>query len=455
MPESRQMIPGRVAAASVAVLLLLLAAPRARADAGFPGSLQIVLPADRPNEIYLATNFGLIISEDGGATWTWTCEQQATNMGYIYVVGPSPADRIFSVPGTGLAYSDDGSCTWQVAGGTLAGAVVADVFPDPSSPSRVIALAEPTSGDASVGGGLFPSDDGGATFKDALFVGPPDGVLASLEIARSDPLTMYVAFYTIDSSAGAFHPQLARSNDGGASWTVLDNSAALGLGMTRILAIDPTDANTVYLRLIQNGSQSVAVTKDAGVTFTTPVTVSGGASAQITAFVRTADGTLLVGASAMDASPIGFRSIDGGVSFQSWSGVPHLTALAERDGKLYAAAHNYTDGWAIGVSTDGGTTFQPLASYNQVTSIKACAQTACLAACQYQASANGTWPAAVCSANASDAGAQPPPNKSGGGCRTATSGQIGGGAGADGAGAGSVALAALLLAMVFAIAKRR
>jgi hypothetical protein len=435
--------------ATAAGALLLAAAQPAHADAGFPGSLQIVLPVDRPNEIFLATNFGLIISEDGGATWTWTCEQQATNMGYIYVVGPAPADRIFSVPGSGLAYSDDGSCTWQVAGGTLAGAVVADVFPDPSSPSHVVALAEPTSGDASVGGGLFPSDDGGATFKDALFVGPPDGVLASLEIARKDPLTMYVAFYTIDSSAGAFHPKLARSNDGGASWTVLDNEAALGLGMTRILAVDPTDPKIVYLRLIQNGSQSVAVTKDAGVTFTTPVTVTG-VAAQITAFVRLADGTLLVGAAAADASPIGFRSVDGGISFGSWPGVPHLSALAERDGKLYAAAHNYTDGWAIGASTDGGATFQPLARYDQVTSIKACAQTACLAACQYQASANGTWPSAVCSGGGSDGGA-PPPNKSGGGCRMASSGQTG----SARTGVGGLALAALLIAIAFAIAKRR
>ena len=38
----------------------------ARANNGIPGSLGVLLPLDKPQEIGLATTFGLILSNDGG-----------------------------------------------------------------------------------------------------------------------------------------------------------------------------------------------------------------------------------------------------------------------------------------------------------------------------------------------------------------------------------------------------
>src|SRR6187431_1924660 len=52
----------------VAALMIVGVAGPARADGAFPDSLQILLPADRPNVIGLATNFGVILSEDAGRT---------------------------------------------------------------------------------------------------------------------------------------------------------------------------------------------------------------------------------------------------------------------------------------------------------------------------------------------------------------------------------------------------
>ena len=68
----------------------------------------------RQHDVVLATNFGMIISEDDGATWQWTCEQVETSFGYLYAVGPAPNDRYYGLsPEQGLAYSDDGSCSWH------------------------------------------------------------------------------------------------------------------------------------------------------------------------------------------------------------------------------------------------------------------------------------------------------------------------------------------------------
>src|SRR3954468_21810235 len=127
---------------SVAVSVAVLLAPLcfsgvARTNNGIPGSLGILLPLDKPQEIGLATTFGLILSDDGGTSWVWTCEQPATSMANVYTVGAPPADRFYALsPVTGLAFSDDKSCGWQSAGGVLAGQTVSDFFTDPSDPMR-------------------------------------------------------------------------------------------------------------------------------------------------------------------------------------------------------------------------------------------------------------------------------------------------------------------------------
>src|SRR5438034_182083 len=57
----------RIAVLGAAALVLALGPRFARADGAFPDSQIILTPADRPREIILVTNFGLIQSEDGGA----------------------------------------------------------------------------------------------------------------------------------------------------------------------------------------------------------------------------------------------------------------------------------------------------------------------------------------------------------------------------------------------------
>src|SRR5262249_55055616 len=65
----------------------LLPAP-AHPNGAFPDSLSIMLPPDHPHEIVLATNFGLLISEDDGATWHWVCEQAVASLSTLYQMGP-------------------------------------------------------------------------------------------------------------------------------------------------------------------------------------------------------------------------------------------------------------------------------------------------------------------------------------------------------------------------------
>ena len=74
----------------------------------------------------------------------------------------------------------------------------------------------------------------------------PGDLVTGLEIAASDPMTIDLAL----SRGAAAAPTLARSTDGGASWALTDLTAALGAGQVRIVAIDPADADRVFLRAI-------------------------------------------------------------------------------------------------------------------------------------------------------------------------------------------------------------
>jgi hypothetical protein len=424
-------------------LAVLVPAGRAAANGAFPDSDAVLLPADRPQQIVLSTNFGLIISDDGGASWQWTCERPETSMAVSYTMGPPPSDRLYSLSrDVGVAVSADGSCSWRRAGGALAAAIASDVFPDPTDAAHVLAIVGRAGDAAASAAAVYESTDGGDTFAATPLYTAPDGdTLTGVEIARADPRIIYLT----QASPGP-HPVLARSDDAGAHWTTFDLEPSLGARTALIVAVDPADANVIYLRAIGAGSELLAVSRDGGTTFATPITLPGGA---LSAFTRLASGTVLVAGllpgDAGATSGVAWRSSDGGITFDDWTlaPMPRLRALAERAGTLYLAGSNYTDGWALATSTDEGRTLQPIARYDQVSAVEACAAAFCQDLCDEQAGRR-IWAAEVCNAPA-DGGADagPPPKRSSGcGCSAA-------------APRGGASVAILVVALVTGSAARR
>lgn len=184
----------------------------ARANGAFPDSGQLMLPAGRPQEIGIGTNFGLILTDDGGATWSWVCETTNTSYGTLYQLGIE--GRMLAISQEGLVYSDDGACGWSRSGGALAEAVARDVFVDKTDPRRVLAVATTTDRRMTV----HRSTDGGTTFGDALFTGEVDEVFTGIESARSNPDVIYVVSYV--GLPGNPKLRVARSADAGATWRV-------------------------------------------------------------------------------------------------------------------------------------------------------------------------------------------------------------------------------------------
>ena len=381
-------------------------------------------------------------------------------MANVYTVGAPPADRFYALSLlTGLSFSDDESCGWRSAGGALAGQTVSDFFTDLSDPLRVLAAATAvTDGGGAAVAAVYASNDGGATFgATPLYAAPAGAAIVGIEIAKSDPQVIYLTYVTVTSTG--YDPVLVRSADGLHTWTTIDLLPTLGSTIVRILAVDSADSDLVYLRASATTSETLAVTRDGGMTFTTPLTIANGA---LSAFARLASGTVLVGAlvnlpgGGGGTKGAGYRSTDGALTFPLWTldPQPHLVGLGERvvDGKstLYLSGKNYSDGWALAVSTDEGVTVTPVMSYDQVAGIKPCVQQLCLDTCNYE-EMQAIWDPAVCAAadgGRGDGGTGSTPS-SGCHCGAASGGPPSGG---PSVGAG---VAGLLLVAAAAATRRR
>jgi len=341
----------------------------AQADGAFPDEMTVLLPIAAPHRILVGTNFGLAISEDDGATWRYACEPHVTGTGAdlvsIYQLALDGA--VLAVSVLALSRSADGGCTWAKAGGAVSGLNILDAFIDPNDATFVLAIAIGASGS-----GIYPSHDGGITFGAALLTTPDR--LTGIEIARSTRGVFY-ATQVHPPGSGPGSTQVLRSTDFGATWSATVIDAPSGTE-ARIAAVDPADANIVYLRLLSLASDGIAITTDGGRTVPPPaLSLSGNA---VSSFLRATDGTLYAGTLSGDlyVRPLG------AANFTRRAG-PHLRCLGQRRGtsRIYACADGFQDGFNLGYSDDGAQTFQPLFRFTQLAGLLTCppVQNACAA----------------------------------------------------------------------------
>jgi MYXO-CTERM domain-containing protein len=402
----------------------------ARADGAFPDAQAILTPPDLPGEIRLVTNFGLLATLDGGATWLWSCESPDNMFGAYYQVGLGPRHRLYALVDQTVVFSDDAGCGWTRAGGLLAtvgdGVGATDFWVDRTVAERVLAVDVTCCAGDQRQHVVIASHDGGAHFDETLFRADPGAMITGVESARSAPDTVYVTLQGSPVDGGRPPPFLARTADRGGTWTSTDLTAALGAGIPRLIAVDPTEPRQVFLLWSDVDGQALVVTSDGGPNAHEVLRPSG----VIKAFVRLASGTILVATD--DNSVAGLlRSRDGGTTFEAVANPPHIRALSERAGAVYAATDNFSDGYAAGLSMDEGRTWEALVSYDAVRGILPCVKAACQASCAVQVQLN-LWTAEVCSADVPSSSTPGAGGRAQGGATA--SGGAGGGGGTGGAG---------------------
>src|SRR5581483_3242875 len=212
--------------------------------------------------------------------------------------------------------------------------------PSPTDAQFVVAIGVDPTG---AGSSLLASHDGGTSF-DAPLTTQKASLFSSVELSASGIL------YTTVLAPGL--AQLWRSDDSGQTWAKYDlPNLPNGIApQARIIAIDPEDASTAYLRLIGPPYDAVAIATGGGQAFQIALTVSDSA---LSAFARGTDKTLYAGApdgrlfvrqppSAQTPQP----------PFGAAIKAPHFCCLVQRFGTtvVYPCDIMFHDGFGVGVS---------------------------------------------------------------------------------------------------------
>ena len=368
----------RPALVTLASALLGLAAPRsARANGAFPATMQVLLPPQAPETIVVATTFGLTWTIDGGAHWHWHCEHDLGLQAQAYQLGAPPASALFGLGTAGLVASVDLACSWSIVMDNET-AILLDYFPDPGAADRLLAIG--INRTQAHQRALFELKLGNGTTSHVavrtLYTAAAGNDPTTAEIARSDPQVIYTTI--VDRSGAEPMARLARSNDGGTTWTIVaPTPATANLG---IVAVDPVDPEKLVFRITTDLGDQLALSSDGGKTLATPLAPPG---LTFSSFVRLPNGHLLAGWQDIDRGYI-YRSTDGGATFTLLASRLHPRFLAARAGHLYAATDIGTDGQALAISDDEGDTWRRMMAFEDVTPGAACPGIvpSCVATCQ-------------------------------------------------------------------------
>ncbi|MFO0628469.1 MAG: sialidase family protein [Polyangiales bacterium] len=349
----------------VTSLALLLGASAARGNGRFPAASHVVLgegPSARV--IVLRATFGLLLSDDDGATFRWVCEERAV-WPVVPETGYDPPVEVHR-DGATLVGSPRGlnrlptACALE-SSLTLRGREVVDLATDRTR-ATVFALTRDASGDR-----VMRSDDGGASFA-RVGDARPDADLTTLDVAPSNPDRLYAAGRFRDSARARFD----RSDDGGRSWTT-SAPAPDGLSELWLSGVSRTDPDTVFVRAPRGLGTALLRSRDGGRSFTEVAATEG----PMLGFALADDGTTVWYGSATGGL---WRSLDGGARFERIADTPVLCLRAQGPW-LYVCSAWATVGWALARSADQGRTLVPILDFSALTGPAACPpsepQTAC------------------------------------------------------------------------------
>jgi hypothetical protein len=312
----------------------LMARP-ALANGAFPAVSQLVSDPADADHLVLRSTFGLLVTRDRGANWDWLCEG---GLGYKDVQPPMavlPGGVILLAVPDGISHGDAAGCDFGLAKGI--DAAVLDLARVPAEAEGAVAVS--LSGTSAQ---LWRTHDSGATF---VPVGDPvNGFIpATVDVAASDPNVVYV------SGLLGTQGMLLRSSDGGGSFEQFSVPDTTTSHRPFIAAIDPNDANTVYVRLDGEPSE-IEVTRDGGKTFTAPLTTKVPALG----LALSPDGSTIVASNSYDGT---FRADASTLEFQKVAcGGPSCLNFGAAG--LFGCGDQRVDGFIVGRSDDLGATFQ-------------------------------------------------------------------------------------------------
>ncbi|HEU0033071.1 MAG TPA: hypothetical protein VFQ53_20705 [Kofleriaceae bacterium] len=342
----------------------------AQANGRAPGTSTINFRQGAEQHIAAGMTFGLLYSDDGGATWQWSCEDA---VGYGGMYDPDYAytstGALFATTFDGVKVNRDG-CTFAPTSLEPAPPAVKFFSVIAQGPDGAIYAAAADPMDAKI----YKSTDNGMTFPVAAAAGQLNDWYQSLEVAPSNASVIYVSGYRIKAGQPKVF-LLFKSTNGGASYAPLPvtDFATMPNSTIDIVGIDPANPNLVYARVtLEDNSISDAIYRstDGGQSWTRIL----GKQASIAFLVRKT-GELVAATQAFGT----VHSTNTGTTWTDVAGAPHINCLAENSaGEVWACTQNYgspqvpSDDFGIMKSTNL-TTWTGVVKYQDIQEPRPCA----------------------------------------------------------------------------------
>jgi hypothetical protein len=352
--------------------LLLLIPSLALAHGGLPVSLSVLRQGET---MYVPVFFwGLWIGPDSGP-WKWICEEEINdNRTRHYALTTDGA--FFATDAKGLTRSIDNGCTWMPVTGEIATLRLSDVAADPSDGMTAWATSDDVmdsaDGGQSSNNALFVTHDHGDTFSRVASLDGTDRRFQSIKLSGT---TIYV---TSGGLHAPFGTAVEASPDGGMTWQhhpINFNVTGSVPYASEIMAIDPRDANTVYIRVFVTATgfdggalplQVLLRSSDGGATVTELYRLVGETS-------PSGNATYGIDGVAVDATRgrVYVATVkglmmapDGATSLTPTGGLSQAQCVEVHGDKIYACGSNYgPDFKALARSDDGAQTFTQVLSY--------------------------------------------------------------------------------------------
>jgi hypothetical protein len=339
----------------VATALLCLLNAIAHANGRMPAATALAIHPTDERQMLLGLTYGLALTRDGGASWSWMCEQQIEGNGgtldpAVVVTGDGTL-VVLSLTNGGVLVSRDDGCTFER---TMTGVAHAqrgtDLTLDPSRSGRVLALMSTVIDSADKGAlryhNIIAHSLDHARSWELLAELSDDMQPLTIEVAASDPNRVYV---TATSTTDRLQGIVERSDDGGLSWKRNTVRLPQGTGTMFISAIHPTDPDRLWVRVPGYGDvfgvlpARLWLSTDAGASFEQVSDTQGG----MLGFALSPDGNQIVYGGPLDGMYV--APADASAAPAKVSDMP-VSCLRWRSTGLFACALESGNPFSLGVA---------------------------------------------------------------------------------------------------------
>jgi photosystem II stability/assembly factor-like uncharacterized protein len=341
----------RLATALLPALSALLFAPSAQANGRFPLADQLIIDPGDPAHMVMRVTYGMLQSVDSGKTWQWTCELAVGYNGtQDPAIGITQDGTLLAGIFQGLSISHDRACSWAFAGDPLTDEYTIDNSVERQNPSHAVAI---TSSGTMTGFHviLAESMDNGHSWAQAGVPIAEDFIALTVDTAPSRPERVYVSGLVGKSLT----PAIEWSDDRGQVWTRVYFPPEFGPGNPYVAAVDPNNADRVYVRISGDAVDRLLLSDDGAQTwaeiFSTTVT-----QGDLLGFALSPDATKVAVGGPLDGIHMA-STVDH--VFQQVSQL-YTRCLTWSDAGIYACANEFKDGFTLGLSTDEAKTFTSL-----------------------------------------------------------------------------------------------